>query len=47
MTEEGSREYKEDEVRYSVYYSQDLNANLASVCVMNDEVAKAHDFLSQ
>jgi len=47
MTEEGSRQYKADEVRYSVYYSLDLNVDLASVCVMNDEVAKAHGLWSQ
>lgn len=34
-------------VSYTVYYTEDLRVNLASVCVVNGDVAKAHGLLRQ
>ena len=39
--------YGPQEVRYTIYYTEDLRVNLASVCVMNEDVAKAHAFFNQ
>lgn len=39
--------YGPEEVRYTIYYTEDLRVNLASVCVMNEDVARAHAFFNQ